>query len=124
MNDKIKSNLTNHYLMFVFDFGDPQSINKDNVLEEIKCPLIEIFKTQKQADKVKKILGKSGFNRVLYCYFDQFQNSRGIDFRTLGEELTENRKVFLRHLGKDKCSLLTLMIKISESFEKKGLLAA
>ena len=124
MIDKIKSNLTNSYLMFIFDFADSSQVNKDELLKRIECPLLEIFKTQKNADKTKKVLGKNGFGKALFVYFNEFQSQDGIDFNRLEKEIAQNRKVFLRHLGKDKVNYLTLLISIDNSLEKpkKGLL--
>lgn len=126
MIDKIKSNLTNSYLMFIFDFADPSNVNKEEISEFIGCPIIEIFQSQKMADKSKKLLGKNGFGKALVCYFNLFQSQDGVNFRKLDAEMTKHKKVFLRHLGKDKVSFLNLMIKISESIEpkKRGLLAS
>lgn len=126
MIDKIKSNLTNSYLMFIFDFADPSSVSSQELCEFLECPIIEIFKSQRAADKSKKKLGKAGFSKALVCYFNQFQTLDGVDFKSLEGELTQNRKVFLRHLGKDKVNYLNLLIKISESIEpqKRGLLSA
>jgi hypothetical protein len=126
MIDKIKSNLTNHYLMFVFDFADPTSVNAKEIAEFIGCPIVEMFKSQRTADKSKKVLGRAGFGKALVCYFNEFQGRDGVDFKRLEQELTENRKVFLRHLGKDKVNYLTLLISVNESIEPKrrGLLAS
>lgn len=124
MIDKIKSNLTNSYLMFVFDFSDPQDIKKDALTEAIGFPIAEVFKTQRQEDKAKKILGKTGFGKMLFVYFNQFQSQDGIDFKALEKEIVQNKKVLLRHLGKDKVNYLNLMISVSRSLEpkKRGLL--
>jgi len=124
MIDKIKSNLTNHYLMFIFDFGDPASVKQDELAKELGCAVADVFKTQRQADKAKKVLGKSGFEKMLVVYFNQFQSRDGINFKKLESELKQNRKVLLRHLGKDKVNYLNLMISVSGSLEgkKRGLL--
>lgn len=124
MTDKIKSNLTNSYLMFVFDFGDPAHCDKAALAQAIGCPIIEVFKSQRTADKAKKVLGKRGFGEMLVCYFSAFQSQDGVKFKELERELITNRKVFLRHLGKDKVNYLNLMISVSGSIEpaKRGLL--
>lgn len=126
MLDQIKSNLTNSYLMFVFDFASPESVDKQALCQALGCPVIEVFKSQRKADLSKKALGRVEFSKVLMLYFDQFQSHDGIDFRRLDKELAENRKVFIRHLGKDKVNYLSLLIKINEAIEpkRKGLLAA
>lgn len=124
MIDKVKSNLTNYYLMFVFDFGDPADCNKAELAQKIGCPIVEVFKSQRTADKAKKVLGKKGFGEMLVCYFSAFQSQDGVKFKELEKELASNRKVFLRHLGKDKVNYLNLMISVSGSIEekKRGLL--
>lgn len=126
MSDKLKASLTNSYLMFIFDFADPSTVDKDEVLKCIECPVIDIFKSQKQADKAKKMLGKQGFGKALVLYFGQFQSHDGVDFKRLESELSTNRKVFQRHLGKDKVNYLGLMISVSNAVEpkKRGLLSA
>lgn len=126
MIDQIKSNLTNCYLMFVFDFADPSSVNSKELCDFMGCPVMEIFKSQRQADKSKKLLGKAGFGKALVCYFNEFQSHDGVNFKALERELNANRKVFLRHLGKDKVNFLNLLIKINEAIEpqKRGLLSA
>jgi hypothetical protein len=125
MIDKIKSNLTSHYLMFVFDFADPSTVNAKELSAFIGCPIVEMFKSQRTADRSKKTLGRSGFGKALVCYFNSFSTHDGIDFKRLERELTENKKVFLRHLGKDKVNYLTLLISVAEAIEPKrrGLLA-
>lgn len=124
MSEKIKSTLTSSYLMFVFDFADPSAVQKDELKESVGFDPCQLFKSQKQADKAKKVLGKSGFPKILVCYFNQFQSQDGVDFRALDSDLSKYRKVFLRHLGKDKVNYLNLLILISQSCEqkKKGLL--
>ena len=126
MIDQIKSNLTNSYLMFVFEFADPQTVNKEQINETLGVPIRELFQSQKQADRSKKVLGKIGFGRAVVCYFNSFNNSAGIDFKTLDQELTRHRKIFLRHLGKDKVNYLSLMISIANVCEpqRRGLLSA
>lgn len=124
MIDKIKSNLTNSYMMFVFEFADPSTIDKSEIQAFIKCPLVDAFSSQRTADSAKKNLGKLGFSKLLSVYFGEFQTSDGIDFRRLGLELTKNKKVLLRHLGKDKVNFLNLLVSIAKSLEseRKGLL--
>lgn len=109
--------------MFIFDFGDPGEVDKSKIEEQIKCPLTEIFNSQKTIDRAKKMLGKQGFNELLAVYFSQFQSQDGFKFKILGEELDKNKKVFLRHLGKDKMNYLSLIISTRKAIEtKKGLL--
>lgn len=124
MIDKVKSSLTNSYLMFIFDFADPMSVNKNELSESIGFDPLELFNSQKQADRAKKVLGKMGFSKALVCYFGRFQSQEGIDFKALEKELNKHRKVFIRHLGKDKINYLNLLIQISNSCEqrRKGLL--
>ncbi len=126
VNDKIKSNLTTSYMLFVFDFGDPSNVNKESLEKQIECPIVDVFSSQKKTDNAKKVLGKENFNKLLAAYFSQFQTQDGFNYKTLGEELVKNRKVFIRHLGKDKCSILALLVKVMEALgePKRGLLSA
>lgn len=123
MIDKIKSNLTTSYMLFVFDFGDPSTADKTRIECDIKCPLVELFHSQRTVDKAKKQLGREGFNNLLAAYFSQFQSADGFQFKTLDEELNKNKKVFIRHLGRDKMNYLNLIISTRKAIEiKKGLL--
>ncbi len=122
MSDKIKSNITTSYMLFVFDFADPSSVDKSNIEQEIKCPVAEVFSSQKKTDHAKKALGKVGFDKMLSVYFAHFQTQDGFNHQKLDEELRKNKKVFLRHLGKDKVNYLTLLISTMSALPKKGLL--
>lgn len=124
MTDKIKSNLTTSYLMFVFDFSDPSDVKRDGIEKEIKFPIEEVFDSQKKCDVAREKLGKDGFNKMLSVYFAGYQTSDGFDFESLSRELKKNRKVFLRFLGKDKVTILNLLVSTMETLKepKKGLL--
>ncbi len=126
MSDKIKSKITTSYMLFVFDFADPSSVNKAEIEKSIECPILEVFSSQKKVDHAKKLLGKEGFNKMLSLYFSSFQTQEGFDFAGLESELKKNKKVFLRHLGKDKIQFLTLLIGVMSALlePKKGLLAS
>ncbi len=118
MNDKIRSAINTAYMLFVFEFADPTSVTL-----ETKNPLV-VFDSQKSADKMKKELGKDGFRKFLSLYFSSFQSPRGLDFRKLDHEITKNKKVLLRHLGKDKMTYLSLVVSVLKAVEepRRGLL--
>ncbi len=124
MNDKIKSNITTSYMLFVFDFGDPSSVDKSKIENEMQCPISEVFSSQKKTDFAKKTLGKSGFDKMLSIYFSSFQTQDGLKYSSLEDELVKNKKVFIRHLGKDKLCFLNLIINVlkANAGEQKGLL--
>ena len=124
MNDKIKSNVTTSYMLFVFDFSDPSSVEKSNIEKEIKFPVAEVFDSQKKADSARERLGKDGFNKMLSLYFAGFTTSDGFDYDRLGTQVLKHKKVFLRFLGKDRLSYLTLLIKVMKDLEepRRGLL--
>ncbi len=125
MNDKIKSNITTSYMLFVFDFGDPSSVDKSQIEVEIKGPVSEVFSSQKKTDSAKKTLGKSGFDKMLSIYFSSFQTQDGLKYDSLENELLKNKKVFLRHLGKDKLNFLNLIVSVMKAGageSKRGLL--
>ncbi len=124
MNDKIKSNITTSYMLFVFDFGDPSSVDKPQIEEAIKGPVSEVFSSQKKTDFAKKTLGKSGFDKMLSVYFSSFQTQDGIKYDSLENELVKNKKVFVRHLGKDKWNFLNLIVSVMKAgaSEARGLL--
>ncbi len=124
MNDKIKSNITTSYMLFVFDFSDPSNVEKSNIEKEIKFPVAEVFDSQKKADSARERLGKEGFNKMLSLYFAGFTTSDGFDYDRLGSQVLKHKKVFLRFLGKDKLNYLTLLINTMTTLKepKKGLL--
>lgn len=122
MSDKIKSKITTSYMLFVFEFGDPSSVDKINIEKQIEFPVMELFSSQKKTDSAKKLLGRDGFNKMLSVYFSDFQTQEGFDYSRLEDELKKNRKVFLRHLGKDKLNYLVLLISVMAALPKKGLL--
>ena len=124
MKDKIKSNITTSYMLFVFDFGDPSSVDKPQIEEAIKGPVSEVFSSQKKTDFAKKTLGKSGFDKMLSVYFSSFQTQDGIKYDSLENELVKNKKVFVRHLGKDKWNFLNLIVSVMKAgaSEARGLL--
>lgn len=126
MNDKVKATLTSSYLHMLFEFADPASIKKEELSDKLTQPIERLFDNQRNADKAKKVLGKLGFSRVVFCYFDQFQTQDGIDFKKLEQALQKNHKVILRHLGKDKLNYLKLLSSIAQTLEPKtkGLLGA
>jgi hypothetical protein len=113
--DKIKSILSNSYVMFIMDFADPTQIKL-----EYQYPIEELFNSQKTADRAKKQLGKDGFNKAVALYFSKLQNSAGVDSAALEENLRRSKKVFVRHLGKDKVQLLELIVMLSKSLEERG----
>lgn len=125
MNERIKSNLTNAYLMFILDFADPSSLDKAKMEEEIKCKIEDVFKAQKTADRAKRIL-KARFASLLALYFSQFSGKSGLDYVRLDEEILKNKKHLLRHLGKDKVAYIQLVVGLMKSLDqgqpKKGLL--
>jgi hypothetical protein len=124
MTDKIKSNITTSYMLFVFDFSDPSNVEKANIEKEIKFPVSEVFDSQKKADSARERLGKAGFNKMLSVYFASFQTSDGFDYDQLGAKVMKQKKVFLRFIGKDKLNYLTLLINTMTTLKepKKGLL--
>lgn len=119
MIEKIKSTLTSSYLLFVFDFAEPTSVDKGELSKSLGFEADEIFKCQKNADKAKKVLGKDGFSKALVCYFNQFQSKDGVDFKSLDSDLHRHRKVITRHLGKDKVNYLNLLVSIANASDTK-----
>ncbi len=121
MSDKIKSNVTTAYMLFIFEFADPSQVRVD-----IKIPIESLFDSQKSADKMKSSLGRDGFNNALALYFNQFQTQTGVDCYGLETAIAKNKKVLIRHLGKDKVAYLSLIVNILKSLEtpRRGLLAS
>lgn len=126
MNDKIKTHLTTAYMMFVFDFADPSQLDQAKILNSLTVPLNELFHTQKASDKAKKLWGRDGFRKVLCLYFNRFQTPQGLNIEALEQSLVDNKKVLLRHLGKDKVTFLGLIVTLMKASEqpsiKRGLL--
>jgi hypothetical protein len=100
--------------MLVFDFADPDGLNKTEIEECARCPIVELFDKQRSADRAKKWL-KQDFEKALAVYFCQFQTHSGFDFKKLKAKLDSSEKVFLRHLGKDKVLYLRLLISFAEA---------
>ncbi len=124
MIQKIKSNITTSYMLFIFDFSDPSKVEKSNIEKEIKFPVSEVFDSQRKADSARERLGKDGFNKMLSVYFASFETQDGFDYNRLGNHVLKHKKTFLRFLGKDKLNYLTLLINTMMSLQepKKGLL--
>lgn len=118
MIDKIRSLNTTAFTMLVFEFADLDGVNKASIEEKIRCPLVELFDKQKNADRAKKIL-KADFEKAVALYFNNYQTSTGFNFERLSRKLDESEKVFLRHLGKDKVSYLRLLISIAKLIQEK-----
>ena len=116
--ERIRSQITTAYTMLVFDFADPEGINKAEIESYARCPLLELFDKQKSADRVKKHM-KADFPKALSVYFNQFQSRSGFDCEKLKLKLDGSEKVFLRHLGKDKVLYLKLLIFIAEALAEK-----
>lgn len=118
IKDKIRTQVTTAYTMLIFDFADPQGLNKSEIEQHGRCPLVELFDKQKSADRVKKHM-KADFSKALSLYFNQFQTTSGFDCLKLKEKLDGSEKVFLRHLGKDKVLYIRLLIFIAEALQEK-----
>lgn len=111
-NDQIKTHLTTAYMMFVFEFHDPSSVDLGPVTVE------SLFDTQKTADKAKRQHGRDGFRKLLSLYFNQYQKSHGLDIEALDQTLTRNKKVFYRHIGRDKFTFLCLIVTLLKAIEE------
>lgn len=124
MNDKTKSTLTTAYMMFVFEFADPSSIDEKALKEKLGYSPLDIFHSQRRADSAKQLLGRKEFASLLALYFGQFQTRDGFNYESLDQAISDKRKVFERHLGKDKLKLLSVIIQTMKSLEKpkRGLL--
>lgn len=119
MNDKIKTHLTTAYMMFVFDFADPSQVSS-------QADVKDLFESQKSADKAKRTHGRDGFRKLLSLHFNQFQTKGALDHDSLKSALIRNKKVYLRHLGKDKVTFLLLIVTLLKDLDyhppKRGLL--
>jgi len=125
MIDELRSLSTTQFVMLVFEFSDPEDINKTQIEERIKCPLVELFDKQRNADRAKRAL-KSDFDKAVSLYFNSYQTSTGFAFDKLDEKLDEHGPIFIRHLGKDLVRYLRLLISIARLTKEKpkGLLVA
>ncbi len=127
MTDKIKSNVTTSYMMFINSFGDPYTLNKRAIEKMIGCKIEEAFLNQRINDDAKANARKSGkheFDKVICLYLASFLNGDGIDYNKMNQDIGANPKFLLRSLGKGNMNYLQLMVRILESLEepKKGLL--
>jgi hypothetical protein len=125
ITDSIRKELGDAYSALIFDYSDLEGLNPKALEEQMKCPLVELFDKQKNADKAKKVL-KADFNKAVALYLATYQASSRIDFARLREKLDECEKVFLRHLGKDTLRYLRLLTDFSRHIKEKpkGLLGA
>lgn len=117
MSEKFKSQVSTAYMLWVFEFADPTALKKDELEAEIKCPIAEIFDSQKNSDRAKKIL-RDRFPRAAALYFGQYLTGAGFDYRALKEKMTPNEKHFVRHLGKDKYKYLKLLVNLMDGLEE------
>ena len=115
--EKLNSFVTTSYSMLVYGFHDPDGLNKNDIEERARCPIVELFDKQRSADRAKKWL-KEDFEKALAVYFCQFQTHSGFDFKGLKSKLDASEKVFLRHLGKDKVLYLRLLISFAEALSE------
>lgn len=107
--EQMKSNLTTAYMMFIFDFADPSSIDKEKLTGKLSVPLTDLFKAQRPLDKAKKDLGPDQFAQLLSLYFNQFMKSDGVQSDEILKIVKEHEKIFVRHIGKDKLNYLRLI---------------
>lgn len=124
MIDQIRSHVTTAYTMLIFDFADLEGVNKAKILETIRCPLVELFDKQKNADRAKRLL-KADFNKAVALFFHDYQSSTGFDYDRLAKKLDQNQKVFERHLGKPNIRYLRLLITfagLAQEKKQRGLL--
>lgn len=116
--DRVRSKTVNAYTMLVFDYADPEGINKAEIESRIQCPICDLFDKQKSVDRAKKVL-KGDFNKCLALYFNQFQNSNGFDGPALKTKLEKFDKNFIRHLGKDRFNFLSFLCQLMIELEVK-----
>jgi len=85
----------------------------------------ELFASQKNADKAKKIL-KNEFLSATKVYFSRFMKNGGVDADGLLQDLESHEKTMRRHLGNvqfEHLKLVATLLKMTEP-KKKGLLAS
>lgn len=124
MIDALRSLATTEFTMLIFDHADLEGVNKREILEKIKCPLVELFDRQKNADRAKKVL-KAEFSKAVALFLHGYLTSTGFDFSGLSKKIEEHHGIFERHLGKDQVRYLRLLInvaRLSEEKPKRGLL--
>lgn len=126
MTEELKSNLTNSFLTFIMEFGDPSSIDKKEIEHKCDCRIPELFNRQIYADRIKKKIGKEKFNHVIAAYLNKFNTKSGIDAVALKKELNLYGHLIERHLGKMAVKYLNLLTQVSLSIDDKpkGLLAS
>lgn len=126
MNDKLKSQITTAYMMFIFDFHDPLDIDKAELEKRMPCTIEDLFLNQRKYDRCKRRLEKD-INKALSLYFSRFQNQSGVDHASLAKELNANGALLSRQLGNDKVNYLKLITGLLKALEptpiKKGLLS-
>ncbi len=127
MTDKIKSNITTSYMLFVNSFGDPYSLDKELLEKKMGCTVGDVFSSQTIHDRARSKLKKIGareFNKAICLYLESFLTSNGINYARLADEVIKNPKFLQRALGTGNMNYLNLLIRILESIDypKQGLL--
>lgn len=121
MTDKIKSQLTTAYMMFIFEFHDPLGVDKDALETKMPCKVDEIFSSQRNCDRSKRKL-QDDFPKALCLYFKKYQTIDGVDVIALQVELDTHGKTMKRHLGKDKMVHLRLIINLMRTLNEKPII--
>lgn len=122
--DKIKSNLTTSFAVFISEFGDVTSIDKKQLEEKCGLKIDNLFKKQIYADKSKKKLGEADFKKALAIYLNRFLTSDGLDAEFLAKDLEANGPTIKLHFKKDAVRFLKLLSQIGVAVQgpKRGLL--
>lgn len=124
MTDPIKSSLTTSFAVFIQEFADPSLINKKELEDKSGFKIDSLFSKQIIADRAKKKLGTSDFNKALAAYFSRHLTSDGLDAEMLGKDLEKHASVLKFHLKKDALRYLKLIAQVGvyANGPKRGLL--
>jgi len=95
--------------------------DKEGVLTQIKCPLLELLDKQVHIDKARKVLFKKEMGQLLKLYLGR------IELEELNDKINTHRQNFVRGFGQDRFNHLKLLVRLKimekNKAPKKGLLA-
>ncbi len=108
-----KDTIAKSYAHFVRSFGASELVVAK-----------DLFDSQANINKARKVLGKAGLKSAPGAYFNQFLTPKGLDHKALGLAIQKNRKVMARHLGPEAMLYLDLVTQLIKDMEqpKLGLL--
>ena len=93
---------------------------KHYITKPVEVDVTDLLKNQKRADDLRAKVPKRQWRDVLSKYLSQFIKPDGsIDFAAIDKDISENEKVYRRHVGELKTDFLKLLSEPEESETKE-----